>query len=363
MTFRLSIMARELTNALAANSTVSDTGVKIPVLKATHIQVVEKFAIMTATNTDQTVSCRAACDGDGIAVLDTAMLLAKSQACKQDAPINFSGDGKFVTATQGRAKWVMPCLAIDSFPIQAADKIDAPEIEMSAKYLVAALGDALAGIDAKSPGTNSVFFDFFEGLRIWGRWTGGMHISQVAEFQPTEFRNFALTEQSAQQIGSLFKSGDTTKIRASENAVSIESGGIWYRSKLADAQPAAYRTFVNLARPNSVTFDAGEFRDALKRTLAIADDGKSLKMTMRIDGDITLSAINVDGEESSDFVKGAHSGEPVEFIFPHTRLKSAIDTLNCASVRLDYIDKTKPACLSAVGASRENLRFIMSRYI
>lgn len=360
MVFRLRLMARELHNCIQAANVVTDTGVKIPVLMSTHIAVENGRATFTATNTDQTVSCRAACEGEGATLLNTAMLLSKAAVLKQDAPVDFVGsdDGRTVTASQGRAKWVMPCLPPDDFPHVVVSPVNAEPVKLNMQDVFGNLQAARDGIDPRVPDIRQgVYFDFEDGLRLVGCAKATVHVAQVP-FEKIEYQSFVMPEKAVLHLESLFKGVSTAEIRVSDLAFSIDSDGIFFKSKLLEGSYVPYRRIIPESYAGTVLVDATEFSNAVKRTLAIRDDGKSLKLKIRFDEDISITARNVDGEESEDMCRADITGEPMEFTMSNVKLLRALASLDCDVLKIQYTARDKAIFFSPNGSTRENFRAV-----
>lgn len=364
MTFSLNIMARELAACISAANVVTDGGAKIPVLKSTHISIKGGEVTFIATNTDQTVSCVAACVGEGTTLLDTAMLLQKAAVASVDVPVSFEGDDKAVTVTQGRAKWKMPALRPDEFPLLVAAEIDAAPVTVVGRDLCAALAHAREAILPKSPNIlGGAYFDFANGLHIVGGSPGGFHVCQVPGFERTDREGFVIPETSIQQIITLFQGAASCELRWSEAAFSIKSERLSYRSKLMPGKFPPYRNLIT-EQPGRILVDSAELAQTLKRGLAIKDDGKSLKLVLKIDNDISVVVTNAEGEESLDVCRADHqSGAPADIIISSVLLQKALGTLDCDTLQIDYTDRTKPIFISPVGADVENLRVVQARYL
>lgn len=360
MTFTLEIMARELAACIAACNLVTESGVKIPVLKATYIKVADGKATFIATNTDQTVSVSAAAAGDGIAVIDTAMLDAKVRVCRQDAPIVFSGDDKNVSASQGRAKWSMPCLDVSTFPIDVTKPVEADHFDVEPKGLLAAMAETHPGMEHNSPTTfGGMFFHFFNGgIRLVGMYKAGMHVRQVRGDFP-EYRNFILPSEACRHVMSLFKDTVSAQIRATENSFTMQSDRAWYRSKLVEGEFMPYRKIIEMDRPNSATVDPVELLASIKRACAIRDDGKGHRLKCVVsDGSIHISMRNMDGEESADECRVEIDGDDGDFSLFPPRLISALETLECDTIRISYLDRTRAVVFSPINSDVENFRVL-----
>ena len=133
--FTLRIMPQELAAAVAACAQFADPSSKIPILKCLRIEIVGGFATFVATNTEQTIVIRAACEGGGSACIDAAALQAKVSRLRGTEPVKFEGDKSSITVSHGRTKWKVPLMVDDEFPKQVADMARAEPVQLPATFL------------------------------------------------------------------------------------------------------------------------------------------------------------------------------------------------------------------------------------
>ena len=327
MTFTMSILAREITAAIAACAQIVDSHSQIPILRCTRIAIADGMASFTATNTDQSVVAKAACDGAGIICVDTAALSAKVQTLKPDAVISFVGDGKSVTITQGRTRWIIPLLNPDDFPFaQVASQLDGEPIEMDA----ATIASLAVARGAVLPGAPSNYA---------GVWIDGGHIVAVDGRQMRILKGIdgpscVLPHVAIDKIVAMFKD-DGARVRVSESAAQFTSATLLLKTKLMEAKPSDWRAGLTRFDSQSVnvcTVDAELFMQACKRAAAIQASGEKagsfINMQVKFRDDrIDILTRNREGEEGNDAVEcmgGANSDVGVN----GGLLIAALDTLS-----------------------------------
>lgn len=300
--FQMSIMAREITAAIAACAQVVDSHSQIPILGATHISIAGGVASFTATNSDQTIIARAACEGQGIACIDTAKLSAKVQSLRPDSAVNFEGDSKTVTVVQGRTKWIAPLLNPDDFPFaQIAGQLEGDAIEMDAvtiASLAIARGSVLVGAPSNYAG---VWLSDGHIVAVDGR---QMRIMVGIDCLPC-----VLPPTTVDKVTALFKGG--ARVRVSENAAQFTSESLLLKTKIIDAKPSDWRGGMKKFEGTSVnacTVNADLFQQACKRAAAIQASGEKsgsfINMQVRFRADmIEIFTRNRDGEEGNDSVE------------------------------------------------------------
>lgn len=352
----MSIMARETAHAISMCAQVVDAGSKIPILKCTRISVADGMAEFMATDTNQTVVAKAACEGDGIILIDTQALDAKVRTLKADQIVNFKGDDKSVTITQGRTRWVAPVL-MDDMPAYV-------EIE----------GDAVA-----------VGEDFIEGLKqclpaaeIGGRYyLAGAHLDgdrivvtdgkQVRLFQHDAIlpHKMIVPKIAADKIISMFPEG--AAVRSSELAASFSTDTLTLKTKMVDGTYPDYRRVIPANHPGALQVLTADFVAALSRAVAIRASGEksgtfiNTRMCIR-ESEIEFRTVNQDGEEGSDFCEIERaSGADIDITFKGEWLLAAIKSIDLPRVEILYGDKIEPIIIRPYKGEFENLRLVMPR--
>lgn len=308
MKFKLHCMASQLADALAAASTVTDHGVKVPILKAMRIEVENGTAVFISTNTDQTVRSSIAADGEGLIHLDTLALAAKVRALSPMKPMAIEGDEVAVFITQGRTRWKLPAIYNSGFDfIKAADRIEGEAVKIPFDQLSAALRavqPAMATDDTRW---------YLTGPHI--EWTGGhliavatdgylLHAVQLPGEWP-ERESILMPGESINAITKLFRPGAQLDLISEPNGFTLDDGDTLFRSKVIEGNFPDWRRVVPKSG-GAILLDCAEFIKALERVAAIREDeGKSarfVEVRLGISGDeITLTTKNKDGEEGADF--------------------------------------------------------------
>lgn len=306
--FALACMANQLAGALAAAGTVTDHGLKIPLLKATRIEVGGGSASIIATNTDQSIHKRIAAEGSGVVHLDTAALTAKITALKQTAPVAIEGDGKAVTITQGRTRWKLPVLANTSVYdfVTSAAAIEGAEITLPGERLRFALAGVRtsASTDASRYYLAGPYVDFGDGLRLVATDGNTLAVIQV----PGEFARhdgFIVPMKAVDAIARLFDPETPLTMIFNDQTFTLGDGETLFRSKMIEGVYPDWRRVVPSSE-GAVYVDGAEFVAAIERVSAIRENvgtaSKFVPVTMIFrETEIELTTQNGDGEEGSDY--------------------------------------------------------------
>ncbi len=124
------IQAQDLKSALAACSHVAIRHSGVPELKSVRLMIGNGLARFEATNNDQSVAVEVAADGEIEAYLDTQMLADRAQVLDRGDLILSQAQG-MVTLAQGKAKWRVPSVTVNSWPAALFEKLAGDETMLS----------------------------------------------------------------------------------------------------------------------------------------------------------------------------------------------------------------------------------------
>lgn len=354
----MQIMARELSAAIAACATVADANSKIPILRTTRIAIDGGFASMIATNTEQTITVRAACAGSGVTCIDTGLLSAKIMTLRPNEPVVFEGDGKFVAISQGRTKWRVPVL-LDDFPLPTP--VDGEPVKLG-KDFIAALNQAFSVIDPGGP-------SFISGAFIGGKTvmaTNGK-TARIIEFDGNLPRDTIIPARVVGRVTAMFPDGAT--VTTSENAATFSTEFVTLKTRLVEGIFPDIRRVISSfdqSLVNTFTVDADEFSGVIMRASAIGKSGEKsgafINMQLRIRADeIEIATRNLNGEEGSDFCRCERTGEDADIGIKGDDLVLAVQSMPSDTYQVRYGGKENPFVMSPLGSTRENIRVIQPR--
>lgn len=360
MTFHLSIMAREIASAVSACAQVVDANSKIPILKCMRISVSDNFVSFMATNTDQTVIAKAACEGAGTICIDTPSLDLKIKSLRPDKIVRIEGDDKFVMVTQDRTKWKIPVL-IDDWPIAVTKPVSGNPVIVGREF-VSALKQTIGLVNSSHP-TPALTGVNIDDTRI--RSTDAKRMRSVG-IPPVGF-SFIMPIAIASKLITLTPEGG--QLRADENRMSISTEFLTVISRLVpgpfpDLDKAISRFSDRMK--STATADSDEFLAALRRSGSIGQTGEKqnafLNMQLRFRADeVEIYSRNLDGEEGNDFSRIQRDGADADIGVVGNEVIDEIDSLDCDTVSIEYGDAETPVRISAVGRELPSFRIVQAR--
>ena len=358
--FHLDIMASELASAIAACGQVVESSSKIPILKTTRISVSDRVASFMATNTEQTVIARAACEGRGTVCVDTFALDVKIKSLRSNQPVNIEGDDKFINVVQGRTKWKLPVL-LDDFPVSVGDPIKVEPVRVGRDFIKAMR--QVSGVVMPSHPTPALTGVYVGNDRVMA--TDARRLRSIS-VPPVSFDPFIVPIGIVSKIAGLLPDGGN--LRADANRFSIDGDQVTVISRLVhgmfpDMDRAMRPILEKLA--SKITADADVLLAAMRRAGAIRATGEKqsafLNMQMQFRADeIGLYARNLDGEEGNDFARAERDGEDCDIGVVGNEAIDEIASLECDTVVIAYGDDRTPMKISSA-ADPNNFRIIQAR--
>lgn len=354
MTFALNILAREIASAIAACAQVVDQSSKIPILKTTRISVAGGIASFLATNTDQTITARRACEGEGVACIDTQALAVKVSSLRPDDIVSMIGDGKFVTITQGRTKWKVPVL-LDDFPVSVGAPVKGDAVPVDRRFI-----DRL--VIAKGA-TQPTAMTNYAGVWLDKGYIVAVDGRQMRVIAGADLPTCVIPPVVVDKAASLFKID--AEVTVSDTAIQFATENLTLKAKLYDYKPSDWQAgiakFDGMAR-YGVGVEAEPFLATLRRAGAIGSSGEKtgafINMQLRFQaGQIEVFTRNSTGEEGSDTLDCEIYEEAFAEVGIHGgMLIAAVDTLE-GEIRLRYGGASDPIMLG----DDDNLRVIFPR--
>ncbi len=362
--FNLRIMPHELAAAVAACAQFAEPNSKIPILKCLRIEVEAGFATFVATNTEQSIVIRAACEGEGSACIDAAALQAKVSRLKGGDPVKFDMAETMVVVSHGRTKWKLPSMT-DEFPQQVAKIIEAEPVDLPANFLswVRQVEAAINPNDAR---------DYLRGVNIRGgsmRATDGKKASSFAT--GLDLPEITIPMSAIKKLATIGQG----PIKLASNSLTASFFNEFVRVNtqlIGDNYPDLGRVISGAREtsPHSVIVDAGEIRAAVERAAAIKVDtekaGSYIALQFRIrETEIEIATRNRDGEEGIDYAACRRTGADADVAVDASTFLTIAGSLPAIRLRINYGGQENPLIISDADAKDddpENVRVVMPRH-
>lgn len=356
MTFSLRIFTREIASALAACSHIADANSKIPILKATRIEISDGTARFMATNSEQTIVVRAACEGHGVACVDTAALHQKIQALRPAEVVSIEGDGKQVTITQGRTKWKVPVM-LDDWPINVIQPVKGDAVKVGREFMGALTIAKAATLPSATTNYAGVWIDSGHVLAVNGR--------EFRAIESATLPSCVISTVTVDKATTLFKDG--AEVTVGEYAIQFSTDFLTLKSNLLQLKAADWKTIMERIRStlvHSCIADASTLAACMKRAAAIGASGEKsgsfINMQVRFrEGEIGIYTRNLLGEEGNDDNPCEGGGE-ADIGVNGGLIIAALETLS-GPVRLSYGTARDAIILEPAGSDQTNIRAVFPR--
>lgn len=317
MTIQLTALAADFARAMQLAGTVAGSGKQVPILKACRIEASNAGISIAATNGDHGVSARIDGSGKGVFFVDVALMSAKTALLKgsQDVTIKGDTDGKFVTVSQGKTRWRVPLLDGEAFPVAMTEAVAGAATEVDRAALFGALDAVLPNVDA---GDNRIIgrgplFDCVDGFRVLAAGGRALYVVKI-DATPLPM-SIVVPLASAHAMMSVFRGGKALGIVVTQDAMSMVSDGVTYRTKLIEGQYPDWRAVLKHStsgHDGSAVIDRVAAGEAVARAGAVSFTGTKgawLAARVTLTGDeMQVTSSNRDGEEGYDAIPAEGDG-------------------------------------------------------
>lgn len=350
MTFSMRIMARELRAAVDTCAGVADRMGAIPVLAAIRIEISGGIASFMATNTQQTIVHRAACEGSGSICVDAGSLDMKVKTLR-DGEVAMVADDKFLSVGQGRTKWKLPVI-LDDFPASLMIKATGDAIKLPPRFAA-----TLSRVSASAHPEGSARA-YLEGVCI----DGDMMVATDASRMAVSPIGVSVTSdpsiipiKACAKIASL--DGEIS-IRIAGTSAIFETETVSIKTQLVDGTYPDWRRVVPDGHPHHVNVDRADLIASIKRassTTADATKDRAAPMRLTIGDEIECLTRNAAGEEGVDYVACDRHGDEIAIGINAPVFLGAIESLTGEKIRVEYRDPTSAIKIT----SGDDVRVVM----
>jgi DNA polymerase-3 subunit beta len=266
--------------------------------------LLEAKNVLHITASDLEIESTSNVDADvhqpGQACIPAKQLHDAAASLPEDADISLSVTEGRASLSAGRARWTLPTLAADDFPM-VSDPSEGAAITLNSAHLKAAISASLyaAGVNDVRHYLNGLLLEGSNGqLNIVGTDGHRMAVNSIAaegEFQ------YILSRPAAAYLLKL-DTGEHITINPCTRGLRFSAGETTTYAKVIDARFPDYRRVIpDQQKANIIKFDRQAMLDALNRVMLISTDAKKIGVRLAITpGQISLSTASADHSESDD---------------------------------------------------------------
>lgn len=355
----------QLARALSAISGAIERRMSIPILSHVLIGAADGQLRIQGTNTDvyaQTLA-PAGVSSPWEATCPHEPLLRLAMALPEGSQVELTPDDGRIAVRAGRTSVKLSSLPVAHFP-SAPELTDGATLEIPAAQLARLLSAPAPFIDtasnAKAP--RGIWLHSPPAGGLWS--IGASSSGLVALRGEGEIERGAVIPQETAGIFSAVLKGidGSVRLEISETLCRLTAPDITITSKLVgDAYPEYWR-IVPTDLPVSLTFDATQLRDALKRVLSLSDTSsdhhKSRALTFDVkDGAVTLSTSNRDsGIDTQEEIDGDAEPTLMRFTVNGGRVLQLLSTLDAETVVMRGNEQRSTFLLEPVGKPADGIR-------
>lgn len=326
----MEMTGRALKGALSVMATVSE---------AENIRV-RGDGFFGVTDQLRSASTEAQAEGSGSILVGRDMLTSKASSCLPDGLVTLREVGAALEISQGKSRWKIPFPPEAPYPDDMLSRLPGNSVKIAARAFLRAIEQVSGACaqDDRNPALCGLQLDFRNGsvsavdgvLMFWDSLPVG------------DLDAYIMPMECVAPIHKLFKECGELSISKDERWFSIEGGDVVYRAKMISEKFPEWKNFVPKNLVCSASCDREDFKRALEACSSINTKKGSGVHSGRVvvEGGasrISLRTENSLGEEG--FSEFAIEGEiDVTRYASHRRLTSAIASLDCKSITVEFHD-------------------------
>lgn len=350
---RFTITRQDLLKALSHVAPIAERKSTIPILSNLKIEAGNEL-LFTATNTDIEIieKVPAQIAEEGKTTLPAHILYDIARKLP-DADVSFSTQETQMLITAGRAKFALPMLPADDFPMMAG----AP---LPFKFTITP-DDLIALIDkTKFAVSNEETRYYLNGIYVHTLEENGQNILRSAA---TDGGRLALFDVPApdgskgmpsviipkQVIGELRKLLDDTSadvtVEVSETKTRFSFEHAVMTSKLIDGKYPNYLAVIPKGNDKTLTLKTADFKEAVDRISSVSvDKFKAVKMIVSKEG-LTLTASTPEAGTGTEDIAAKYDGDTIEILFAYRKLLDMANQVETEDMVFQLSDGTSPAIM------------------
>ena len=283
-----------------------------------------------------------------------------------DMPITITLDEQTKTLTceygNGNGKFSMPYENTNEYPLSNIDTSDTKDFIVDSKKVLKAIeltGFATAN-DELRPVMNGIHFDFFEDGMVCAT-SDGHKLARYKDKTITSNNengttpNFTLPKKPANILMNILSAleGDV-KISFNDKAISVNNKDFKLTARLLEARYPNYEAVIPKDNPITITADKNSLLNALKRVLPMANDSSNLVELSFKQGNITVSAKDIDFSRSAQEMVTCDCETEINIGFKGATLVEILKNINDDNIVIELSSPSRAGVFySAFGLTKE----------
>lgn len=342
----LKLNSKDLAARLKIAAKVINSKNSLPILGSFLVETKGDVMLITASDSEQWLSLKCpivSCDCETRFCVPSADFL-KAVDNLNDVPVTLTLDESTHTITYdyGNGKFSMPYEDANEYPLANMDTTDSKDVIIDGKKVLKAIeltGFATAN-DELRPLMNGIHFDFFadgmvcatsDGHKL-ARYKDKTVLLGVGETTP----NFTLPKKPSNILLTILSAieGDV-KLSFNDKAISVNNKDFKLSARLLEFRYPNYEAVIPKTSPITVTADKNSLLNALKRVLPMANDTSYLVELDFKQGEVTVSAKDIDFSKSASETVTCDSDAELKIGFKGSTLIEILRNINDDNVVIE----------------------------
>jgi DNA polymerase-3 subunit beta len=324
----------------------------LPILGDFLVETKGDVILITASDSEQWLSLKCqiiSCDGDVRFCVPSADFL-KATDNLNDVPITLTLDESThtITCDYGNGKFTMPYEDANEYPLASMDTTDSKDFIIDGKKVLKAIeltGFATAN-DELRPVMNGIHFDFFADGMVSAT-SDGHKLARYKDKTVTReddgtVPNFTLPKKPANILMTILSAIDgDVKVSFNDKAISVNNKDFKFSARLLDFKYPNYEAVIPKNSPITITTDRGSLLNALKRVLPMANDSSCLVELDFIQGQVTISAKDIDFSKSASETVTCDCDTELKIGFKGSTLAEILKNINDDNIVIELSDPSR----------------------
>jgi DNA polymerase-3 subunit beta len=364
----IKVQAKNLSAILKTASKVVNSKNSLPILGDVLFETKNDVLVATVSDGEQWLSqkCEIVSSDQEFRFCVSATEFTNAINNIGDMPITITLDEStkvFVCEyNNGNGKFSMPYENANEYPLSNIDTSDTKDFIVDSKKVLKAIeltGFATAN-DELRPVMNGIHFDFFEDGMVCAT-SDGHKLARYKDKTITSnnenetIPNFTLPKKPANILMNILSTleGDI-KLSFNDKGISINNKDFKLTARLLEARYPNYESVIPKDNPITITVDKNSLLNALKRVLPMANDTSNLVELSFKQGNITVSAKDIDFSKSAQETVTCDCETEINIGFKGSTLSEILKNINDDNIVIELSSPSRAGVFySAFGLTKE----------